>query len=278
MNFKEIDELSSLVSELDALGSSKPDLKQFDSIQEKILAVARDDSLSSSFLTLVAGIKVTPQIPYFPEVSDQVRRESWEVGVSQLKKYLNSLIVELRKTAVIVTREDLVAVLDAGLEDGYFEFKSSLRWDLSELKVNTELEFVILKTIAAFANSDGGNLLIGVDDNGNVLGLEADYGSFKTDNGSWDELERYLRDLIGKAFGTQFLVHNLQLCRIPMGDKEICQIRIRKGEFPLFLNKKLKSGEKKEVFYFRLGNQSKDIEKLSGFYEYAAKRYFSKLS
>ena len=41
--------------------------------------------------------------------------------------------------------------------------------------VNKKLEEVILKTVAAFANSQGGTLLIGVDDEGTILGLEQDY-------------------------------------------------------------------------------------------------------
>ena len=36
----------------------------------------------------------------------------------------------------------------------------------------------ILKTINAFQNSAGGTLIIGVEDDGNILGLEDDYNSF----------------------------------------------------------------------------------------------------
>ena len=44
-------------------------------------------------------------------------------------------------------------------ENRYLEFKSSLRWDYRQEKVNPELEKVIMKTIAAFGNTDGGILL-----------------------------------------------------------------------------------------------------------------------
>jgi predicted HTH transcriptional regulator len=36
------------------------------------------------------------------------------------------------------------------------------------------MEDAVLKTIAAFCNTDGGILLIGVEDNGNILGIEQD--------------------------------------------------------------------------------------------------------
>ena len=36
------------------------------------------------------------------------------------------------------------------------------------------MEEIILKSISAFSNGDGGKLLIGVSDNGEILGLEED--------------------------------------------------------------------------------------------------------
>ena len=44
------------------------------------------------------------------------------------------------------------------------------------------MEKVISKTIAAFVNSEGDTLFIGVDDDGNVVGLENDYQLLKKKN------------------------------------------------------------------------------------------------
>ncbi len=68
----------------------------------------------------------------------------------------------------------LLAEITAG-ESAGLEFKSSARWDFKENRINKALEQVILKTCAAFLNTDGGALLIGVDDDGKVVGLERDY-------------------------------------------------------------------------------------------------------
>lgn len=43
-----------------------------------------------------------------------------------------------------------------------FEFKSTLRFDINKGEVNKKLEFIVAKTIAAFLNSDGGWLLLGL--------------------------------------------------------------------------------------------------------------------
>jgi predicted HTH transcriptional regulator len=80
-----------------------------------------------------------------------------------------------------ITRDEhVVAVLDvealvARGEDENLEFKSSARWDYREGQANKTLEVVIVKTIAGFLNGNGGILVIGVNDDGEVLGLEPDY-------------------------------------------------------------------------------------------------------
>jgi len=72
------------------------------------------------------------------------------------------------------SRSDWQVIIDKG-ENDLIEFKSSLRWDYRQDKVNKALETVIVKTISAFLNTEGGMLFIGIDDDGNTLGLENDY-------------------------------------------------------------------------------------------------------
>ena len=79
-------------------------------------------------------------------------------------------------------------------EGAHLEFKSTLRYDLKKKKINKLLEKVVLKSIAAFNNSDGGLLLIGVDDAGKILGLKADYRTLKKPDK--DGFELHLRSLI----------------------------------------------------------------------------------
>ena len=50
-------------------------------------------------------------------------------------------------------------------------FKSSAQWDIRENKKNKEMEQVIVKMVAAFRNSNGGTLLIGVAYDGTPLYL-----------------------------------------------------------------------------------------------------------
>jgi len=69
---------------------------------------------------------------------------------------------------------ELGALIDAG-EGERLEFKSTLRWSLHADKSDKRIENECLKTVAAYLNSDGGILLIGVADDGSLLGLDNDH-------------------------------------------------------------------------------------------------------
>ena len=62
----------------------------------------------------------------------------------------------------------------AGDETHVVEFKSTARWNLRERRKDKRMEDAVVKTVAGFLNTDGGTLLIGVDDGGHVIGLAHD--------------------------------------------------------------------------------------------------------
>ena len=59
-------------------------------------------------------------------------------------------------------------------ESKTLEFKSTLRWNLKEDRKDNRVTHAALKTIAAFLNTEGGDLLLGVADDGSVVGIERD--------------------------------------------------------------------------------------------------------
>jgi hypothetical protein len=108
---------------------------------------------------------------------------------------------------------DIYAVIAKG-EGPQVEFKASMRFarDLPSHMTGAQreaalrskyavLEKMVLKTIAAFLNSQGGTLLVGVEDNGIVVGIEDDFGTFeKKQNVDFWQLN--LKQKIINAFGS----------------------------------------------------------------------------
>ncbi|MYK88953.1 MAG: DEAD/DEAH box helicase, partial [Acidobacteria bacterium] len=86
-------------------------------------------------------------------------------------------------------------------ESKTLEFKSSLRWNLQEdRKDDKHVTHAALKTIAAFLNTEGGDLLIGVDDDRKVLGIEHD--RLENDDKFMRHLAQAVRNGLGDRAGT----------------------------------------------------------------------------
>ena len=174
--------------------------------------------------------------------------------------------VELKQ----LSKSEIDSILKKG-ESGNREFKSSLRWDYREEKVNHLLENVILKTIAAFTNAEGGYLFIGVDDDGNILGLENDYNTFKKQN--LDYFELHIRKIINNQFGIAYSQSMLKIEFPKLDNQNICVITINPAIKPQFLTIKDKQGQMVEKFYVRVGNSSQEISSLEEINDYLKRRF-----
>lgn len=145
-------------------------------------------------------------------------------------------------------KEDEVTELIRLGENEYLELKSTLRFDLREGIINKNLEHVIAKTISAFLNANGGNLIIGVDDNGNVLGLEKDMETLTKKD--IDGFELHFRQIISKYLNGSFEKY-LKVSFPEIDKKLICLVKISRSGKPVFV-----SHEGKDSFYVRIGNSS----------------------
>jgi predicted HTH transcriptional regulator len=114
-----------------------------------------------------------------------------------------------------------------------------------------------MKTIAAFANSEGGNLLIGVRDDGEILGLEHDYHSLG--GVDRDKFELHLRNLLNQQFGTGFVTSKVSIKFHAIDNNDVCLIETAPANAPVIVKVKDKNGVPTEKFYARSGNSSQEI-------------------
>jgi hypothetical protein len=91
-----------------------------------------------------------------------------------------------------------IGLLIAQGEGGSVEFKSTLRTNLHTGQHDDKMHLAVLKTIAAFLNTHGGRLIIGVSDDGQAIGLEAD--GFASEDKMSLHLNSLIRDRIGDVF------------------------------------------------------------------------------
>ncbi|HEC41957.1 MAG TPA: ATP-binding protein [Bacteroides sp.] len=167
-------------------------------------------------------------------------------------------------------KDDWQKMIQKG-ESQHLEFKSALRMDMNLGQVNPKLEDVIVKTIAAFSNGEGGKLIIGVADNGDILGLEPDFSSLRKQDSDYFEI--HLRNILKQQFGVTFITTNLEILFPVIEAREICAITIGKGTEPAYITTVDKNGNKTERFYVRSGNSSQEIQSLKEITEYIGKRF-----
>jgi len=169
-----------------------------------------------------------------------------------LEKRATSIFNELKKRIELKhkedKKEDKVKELILNGENETLEIKSTLRFDIKENIVNKKLEYVVAKTISAFLNTEGGTLIIGVDDDNNTLGLEKDIQTLTKQN--IDGFELHLRQVIKKYLGDYFEKY-IKVTFPKVDDKEICLIQISKSGKPVFI-----TSEGSESFFVRNGNSS----------------------
>lgn len=169
-----------------------------------------------------------------------------------LEKRANAIFKELKSRIELQhkedSRQDEIKELILGGENDKLEIKSTLRFDLRENNVNKKLEYVIAKTISAFLNTEGGTLIIGVNDDGNILGLEKDFKTLSKQDK--DGFELHLRQVIKKYLGENFEKY-IKITFPKVDEKEICVVKILKSGKPVFVQY-----EGDEQFFVRNGNSS----------------------
>jgi serine/threonine protein kinase len=168
---------------------------------------------------------------------------------------------------VLKEMEGRVTDIESLIADGEsdtVEFKSSLRANVEVRDVHSAvaprqpavpprvLEQVIVKAVTGFLNGRGGTLLIGIADDGTIVGLDSDYRSSPKIGGR-DGFERKLRELLSTALGRSVQAFvTVTFHRI--NGHDICRVATEPCDHPVYV----KDGDKTK-FYLRTGNATNEL-------------------
>lgn len=137
-------------------------------------------------------------------------------------------------------------LIASGESDGT-EFKSTLRVNLHTGQPDEKIHLSALKTIAAFLNAKGGTLLIGVADDGEIVGISAD--GFPSEDKMGLHLVNLIKDRIGEVFLPYVHPHFED-----KDDERVLVIRCEKGPKAAYVKD---SGQLR--FYVRGGNATTEL-------------------
>lgn len=148
--------------------------------------------------------------------------------------------------------EQHVRALIAAGDGETLEFKSSLRWDRREERINKVLEGAVIRSLAGFLNAARGTLLIGVEDDGALVGIAADYATLKKQDR--DGFEVHLQNILARGLGesasSSFLTVNFH----EIDGQDICQVTVAPCDHPIYVEHRQEA-----VFYLRVGNGTRAL-------------------
>ncbi|WP_299872803.1 N-6 DNA methylase [uncultured Cocleimonas sp.] len=180
---------------------------------------------------------------------DAIDQFDEELAISPTSsKAVMSQLDSMLETIGSLTDADAVRGIIREGETEKIEFKSSFRLDLKKQEVASYLEVSALKTVVAFLNSRGGVLLIGIADDGEILGLpEVD----KFHKGSFDNFLLHWKNKLKTSIGEEFYPF-IRTKRVDIDDKYVLKIECNPGTKPCYLDGK--------DFYVRTNPASDKLE------------------
>ena len=158
---------------------------------------------------------------------------------------------------IIGIEEDAIEVMEKLIDGGEtdkVEFKSTVRTNLETGEKDKRMEKAVLKTLVAFLNTDGGDLFVGVADDGEKIG--ADIESFD----SPDRMNLHITNLISSQIGDEFIPF-IRFRQFNFGirddgtDRIVIRFTCEPTSTPVFL----KNG-KESIFFIRSGPSSVELD------------------
>jgi hypothetical protein len=176
-------------------------------------------------------------------------------GIMGVVSYLLVSLTRQRNTLILQLERELEKSLRALIargEDDSLEFKSSFRYDYRQRKVNKALEGVVVKTIAGFMNTQGGSLLIGVADDGSIVGLESDYQTLSRKDR--DGYTQSLMSTVADRLGTP-ACRLLRILFHQEDGKDVCRVIVLPSPAPIYAKE-----DKQSRFYIRTGSGTREMD------------------
>lgn len=124
--------------------------------------------------------------------------------------------------------------------------------------------FTVVRAVAAMLNSSsGGTLLIGVEDNGAICGIENEYEIVDKGKRNWDGYQLYFANTLRAKLSAHNAFLHYQIERRQARGHDVCMVKITPSDEPVYVDKRL---------YVRTLNQT--VEMLGpDLVDYVARRY-----
>lgn len=170
-----------------------------------------------------------------------------------LKKYETDMPGLTGGVRSIYEEEDFMKIISG--ESSKVEFKPCLLYNFKTETAGIGIKYLNAKVICAFLNSEGGSLVIGMNDHGKPHGLNFDYNILRKDKEAKDAFQLEFSSLINYFF-KPFVNQYIETAFIEIEEKELFLVKVKKSlNNPVFLK-----GREGKEFFIRVGPSNKQLD------------------
>jgi ATP-dependent Lon protease len=150
------------------------------------------------------------------------------------------------------TQVSVQSLIERG-EGSHVEFKMTGRMNSHTGQRDPVLEHMVVKSVAGFLNAAGGTLLIGVRDDGEVTGIEADFPTLGR-KATLDGYSLWLSGLLDNRMGPA-AVANLSIGFEGLPGGTVCRVDLKPAASPIFVS----GGRGEAELFVRLNNATRGL-------------------
>ena len=164
---------------------------------------------------------------------------------------LGSTNMRKRRRRADLPPQDLIRELIGTGETQSIEFKQTSRINVRTGKKDQAIEDEVVKAVAAFLNSDGGDLLLGVCDNGELYGVDVDIAITRSD----DFYQQWLTgSLLAARLTAAAVAQHVRTVHVTVEGKRIVVVRVTPCDEPVWA-----TYDKEERLLVRNGNRTEQL-------------------
>ena len=170
------------------------------------------------------------------EGTNKIHQEGYNFynNMAELAKNYSQLFNDQSTILNKLQKSPILTKIEKG-ETKKIEFKETLSMDKKKKTKEKYIEESIMKTVAGFLNSEGGELFVGVNDNGEIIGIKDEIEKFYKSN---DKLLLHFRNLVKKTMNESFFSFiNYEV--VEVDNTNILHITCEKSNKEVFINDEL---------------------------------------
>lgn len=176
----------------------------------------------------IPEVETQKQIVQTSEAVDRLRAElagvQGSLSSNPLSHEAHEKIQEMLAAAQAMTSTDDIRAMVRRGESKSVEFKQTFQYCMRSKQASDAVERSALKSIVGFMNADGGSLLLGVEDSGEIVGIDLELEKFHKKKGNpEDGFVLKLKDKIKRRIGDAVLT-DLDISIVQVDGKRVCRI------------------------------------------------------